>query len=86
MTNFHNTIAGAPADTYAILPESARAPVGHTTSLPAAVAALAVLLRRPAEDLYTEQPGAFGGWLVRDAAGSTVGAIALAAAAPSSAP
>lgn len=64
-------------DTYAIHIPAQHDAVGHATSLTGAVAALAALLERPLEDLHTEQPGAFGGWLVRDAAGATVGAIAL---------
>lgn len=79
------TISSTP-DTYAIRPRRAVAPAGHALSLPAAVNALASLLGRPAQDLHTEQPGAFGDWLVRDDAGATVGTIALAAAVPSSAP
>lgn len=64
-------------DTYAIHTPGQHDAVGHATNLTGAVAALAALLERPLEDLHTEQPGAFGGWLVRDADGATVGAIVL---------
>lgn len=69
--------ASAPPDLYALYRPGDTHPAGHATGLSGAVAALAALLERPLEDLHTEQPGAYGDWLVRDAAGVVVGAIAL---------